>query len=179
MANNYACVLDFGSSKITVMIGERGVNNTFNIRGTGESEYAGFYEGEFIELENLQQAISTAITKAETNSGITIKSLFVGVPSEFSYCEQANASVNYGKRIKIKKEDIYNFFDLASKGLEFSDGVIINRSPINFILDDNKRSINPENEYSTKLSGKVIALPAREDIDLTIAEHLIIELYSK
>ena len=32
---------------------------------------------------------------------------------------------------------------------------------------------------SAKLVGKVVALPAREDIDLTIAEHLIIELYSK
>lgn len=31
----------------------------------------------------------------------------------------------------------------------------------------------------SKLTGKVVALPAREDIDLTIAEHLIIELYSK
>lgn len=31
----------------------------------------------------------------------------------------------------------------------------------------------------TKLTGKVVALPTREDIDLTIAEHLIIELYSK
>jgi small subunit ribosomal protein S4 len=29
------------------------------------------------------------------------------------------------------------------------------------------------------LTGKVIALPAREDIDLPIREHLIVELYSK
>lgn len=35
-------------------------------------------------------------------------------------------------------------------------------------------------EFSTEnLSGKVLALPLREDIDLTIAEHMIIELYSK
>ena len=33
---------------------------------------------------------------------------------------------------------------------------------------------NPE-----KLSGKVLANPARDDIDLNIEEHLIIELYSK
>lgn len=33
---------------------------------------------------------------------------------------------------------------------------------------------NPE-----KLEGKVIALPAREDIDSQIAEHMIVELYSK
>lgn len=32
---------------------------------------------------------------------------------------------------------------------------------------------------SSKLSGKLVALPERDDIDLTIAEHLIIELYSK
>lgn len=32
---------------------------------------------------------------------------------------------------------------------------------------------------STKLAGKINALPTREDIDLNIQEHLIIELYSK
>jgi len=30
-----------------------------------------------------------------------------------------------------------------------------------------------------KLEGKVVALPVREDVDLPIEEHLIIELYSK
>ena len=30
-----------------------------------------------------------------------------------------------------------------------------------------------------KLSGKVVALPSRDDIDLTIEEHLIVEYYSR
>ena len=30
-----------------------------------------------------------------------------------------------------------------------------------------------------KLEGKIIAVPKREDMDVTIAEHLIVELYSK
>jgi small subunit ribosomal protein S4 len=35
-------------------------------------------------------------------------------------------------------------------------------------------------EYDAdNLTGKVVALPAREDIDLPIEEHLIVELYSK
>ena len=29
------------------------------------------------------------------------------------------------------------------------------------------------------LSGKVVKLPAREDVDLPVEEHLIVELYSK
>jgi small subunit ribosomal protein S4 len=32
---------------------------------------------------------------------------------------------------------------------------------------------------SEKLEGKIIALPSREDIDLPIEEHMIIELYSR
>lgn len=32
-------ILDIGSYKITVIIAERGVNETFNIKGTGEVEY--------------------------------------------------------------------------------------------------------------------------------------------
>ncbi len=32
---------------------------------------------------------------------------------------------------------------------------------------------------ATALSGQIVALPTREDIDLTIAEHMIVELYSK
>ena len=32
---------------------------------------------------------------------------------------------------------------------------------------------------NANLTGRVIALPAREDIDLTIEEHLIVEYYSK
>ena len=33
---------------------------------------------------------------------------------------------------------------------------------------------NPES-----LTGKILALPQRDDIDAQIAEHLIVELYSK
>lgn len=30
-----------------------------------------------------------------------------------------------------------------------------------------------------KLEGKIVAMPVRDDIDTPIAEHLIVELYSK
>ena len=35
-------------------------------------------------------------------------------------------------------------------------------------------------EFDTeKLTGKIVGLPERDDIDMTIEEHLIVELYSK
>lgn len=43
-----------------------------------------------------------------------------------------------------------------------------------------KRTIPAWLEFdAAKLTGKVVALPKREDIDLTIEEHLIVEYYSR
>ena len=48
------------------------------------------------------------------------------------------------------------------------------------VEESNKRPIPAWLEKDTeKLSGKVIRLAAREDIDIPIEEHLIVELYSK
>ena len=75
MAQKYVSVLDFGSSKISVMIAESGINNTFNILGSGEAKYAGFLNGAFVEPEKLHEAIANCILKAETNSGLKIEKL--------------------------------------------------------------------------------------------------------
>ena len=48
------------------------------------------------------------------------------------------------------------------------------------VLKDQKISLPKWLEFSgAKLSGKILELPTREDIDLNIQENLIIELYSK
>ena len=43
-----------------------------------------------------------------------------------------------------------------------------------------KRTVSEWLELDAEnLTGKVVALPKREDIDLTIEEHLIVEYYSR
>ena len=42
MQKKEIAILDFGSEKLTVVVGSKDVNNTFVIRGKGESDYAGF-----------------------------------------------------------------------------------------------------------------------------------------
>lgn len=155
MAKNYACVLDFGSSKLTAIIAERGVNNTFNIHGTGEVEYAGFYQDEFVEPENLASKIDEVLTKVQTNSGKRIDRLFVGVPAEFSFCRTKSGGVAFKKRTRIGQNEIYAFFNVVSEGMKEANSVVINRSPIYFTLDDNKKCMNPKGQVSTKLAGEI------------------------
>ncbi|MEG2117232.1 MAG: hypothetical protein RRZ69_06090, partial [Clostridia bacterium] len=61
-----AAVIDIGSSKICVMIAEKGVNNTFNILGRSEMEYSGYLDGEFLNTSELFDALGHAINSAET-----------------------------------------------------------------------------------------------------------------
>ena len=167
MASKYVSCLDFGSSKISVMIAESGINNTFNIRGTGEMEYAGFYNGGFVEPEKLYEAIAGCILKAETNSGLKVEKLHIGVPAEFTFVECKNSSVAFNKRLKIGDEEVSNLFSLASREVKHEGATIISRSPIYFLLDDSRKVIDPKGEVSTRLSGQ---------ISFTLADNNFIEL---
>lgn len=155
MASKYVSVLDFGSSKISVMIAERGINNTFVIRGSGDVDYAGFINGQFVEPENLQNAIATCIVKAETNSGLKITKLYIGVPAEFSYVSTKNASIAFPKKTRIGVEEISKLFSLASHEIVDNNSTIISRSPIHFLLDDNRKVIDPKGIVSSRLGGSV------------------------
>ena len=76
-------VLDIGSYKITVIVGERGVNNTFNIKGTGEVEYTGFSAGEFFEPDDVKKAIAMAVANAEMGAHTKIQHIYVGVLEQY------------------------------------------------------------------------------------------------
>ena len=144
--------LDFGSGKITVIIGQRGVNNTIKITGLGESEYAGFAGGEWYQPEQLSFAIAHAIATAESNSQTKITHLNVGVPCDFSTCICKELSVSYGKRRKLRESDIE---ELHSRGEDFDEKgyTLINCQPVYYSLDDDRRLIDPVGLASSKLSG--------------------------
>ena len=57
MAKTEVAVLDFGSSKITILVGQASVNGIIKIVASGVSDYAGFINGKFIEPDKLSSAI--------------------------------------------------------------------------------------------------------------------------
>lgn len=155
MSQDMVAVLDIGSSSVRIVVGKRGINGTFNILGKGESEYSGYVDGEFLDTNELASAINVAKINAETNSGMEIHDLFVGVPGEFSLSEVKLVSQNYPKKIKISQENINDLF-LKADGHEFeSTHTLISCSGIYFVLSDNRRVINPLGEKSSRLSASI------------------------
>lgn len=155
MSQDMVAVLDIGSSSVRIVVGKRGINGTFNILGKGESEYSGYVDGEFLDTNELASAINVAKINAETNSGMEIHDLFVGVPGEFSLSEVKLVSQNYPKKIKISQENVNDLF-LKADGHEFkSTHTLISCSGIYFVLSDNRRVINPLGEKSSRLSASI------------------------
>ncbi len=145
-------ILDFGSSKITVLIGERGVNDTINVKGFGASKYAGFGNGEWVKPEELGDAINKAIAAAESNSGIKITHLYVGVPGEFTAVDCREVNVALPKRRKINDNDVLALMD-AGDDFDQSVSEVINIQPIYYNLDNDRRVLQPVGVISSKLGG--------------------------
>lgn len=154
MAQDVA-VLDFGSSKITVLTGERGVNNTITIGGIGECEYAGFSDGEWFEPDQLTYVIGHAVANAETNSRSTIRHLYVGVPGEFTTAVCRDAAINFPRKKRITEADIDALHAQNDEFNNMPDYTLINVQPVYYTLDDERRLIQPLGLSSTRLGGHI------------------------
>lgn len=152
---NSVAIIDFGTSKITVLIGSRGINSTINIDGIGICDYAGFAGGKLLNPEEFGFAVSQAIATAETSARLKINKLYVGVPGDFLRCEVNDVSMALGKKRRVTESDID---DLHAQGnLYFADeeSTVINIQPIYYTLDDERKMIAPVGMTSTRLGGSI------------------------
>lgn len=154
MAQDVA-ILDFGSSKITVLIGERGVNNTITVNGIGECEYAGFSDGEWFEPEQLTYVIGHAMSNAETNSRTKIRHLYIGVPGDFTTTVCRDVSVSFPRKKRITDQDVDALHTQHEEFSSLPDYTLINVQPVYYTLDDERRLIQPAGLNSTRLGGHI------------------------
>ena len=155
MPKKHVAIMDVGSSKITVLIGEQGVNNSFVIKGKGESCYAGFSDGEFFEPEELKGAVGEAIKLAQDKAKMRIEALYVGVPAEFCYCDCLEVESVYRKKIKITENDISMLYTKALNKDIMKTKTLVSCSSIWFKLDDGRKIFNAEKQRTSNLRAKV------------------------
>lgn len=155
MARRNIAVLDFGTSRVSVMIGDRGINNAFDIKGYGETNYAGFMDGEFLQPETLMQDVQEALACAENNARCKITHLYIGVPAEFCSVVVKKGKINFERPHKITDKDIQDLFDSVDDLHNLADNEVINRAPVYYILDDDCKIIEPKGKVTQEISGTI------------------------
>lgn len=154
MQKKQVAVIDVGSSKITAVIGERGINKTFLIKGRYSFDYDGFENGLFFNEDDLKAALLSAADCLKKASRGSLDTVYVGVPGDFTRVLVKDSQISFPKKKKITEQDVDALFDAAFV-LSSTKYSLINRSAIVYELDDFRRLANPVGSISEILNGKL------------------------
>lgn len=170
MAESNVIVVEIGSSKLSCVVASKGVNGIFNIKARAEVEYAGFFEGEFIESSLLEDALKSLFEQIQSVYKKKIQKIFVGVPAEFSKVTSAKEQISFKFKRSIKTFDIQNLKHEASKKVE-SDGMeILSVDAICYMLDDDRKTREPLGLKASKISA---------DLSIILAQSSFISTFNK
>ena len=151
MFKDMVAVMDFGSSKITVLAGTREVNKSFKLLASADCEYEGFANGEFIEPNNLKEVISNAIASVEKQLECKIKNLFIGVPAEFCFVTDSMITKIFTKKTKLTLNIINNLFIEDKEDNPYHSHSIINKAPLYYIVNDDNKTNDPIGLIANKI----------------------------
>ena len=168
MSKNKVTVVDIGSRSISVLIGSKGLNDAFVIHGYGEQDYAGYYEGEFLEEDKLLEVISKAINEAQSSANEIVDKLYVGVPANFSFCKTKTLTQTFGQKIRLTEQDIFEMFKKASEVDNQEDYVLLSCSPTLYILDDGRKTCKPIGQKTSKITAELSLVYAEKDFIIKI-----------
>lgn len=154
MIKDLTTILDFGSSKITILAGVGDVNKSFRLLASVDSEYEGFSKGEFVEPNNLSVAIANALNEVENELQCKINDIYVGVPAEFCFVYDAMLTKTFQKKIKITPKIIDNLFLEDKENNPYKTHTVINKAPLFYIVNDDNKTNDPTGLIATKLQAR-------------------------
>ena len=156
MMKKATAVLDFGTSKVLVLLAEESAYQKVTITSAGMAQYDGFMNGEWNAPGDVTDAIASAIEAAENKVGTHIKEVYVGVPGEFVRVYVIESSVTLqGADPKVTSADVEKLQRQATEMLDRPSGVIIHRSPAWFKVDDGQKTLEPVDQKGSQLSGMI------------------------
>ena len=147
-------VIDFGSSRITLLTGQKEVNNSFKVLSSVEVEYDGFASGEFVDQNSLKSQIAQVINDTEKQLQFRIGTLFVGVPAEFCFVTKKLLIKTFNKKTKITAKIIDELFLDDKEENPYTTHSIINKAPMYYIINEDNKTNDPLGQYAFKLQAK-------------------------
>lgn len=156
MMKKATAVLDFGTSKVLVLLAEESAYQKVTITSAGMAQYDGFMNGEWNAPSEVSDAIASAVEAAENKVGTHIKEVYVGVPGEFVRVYVIESSVALqGADPKVTSADVEKLQRQATEMLDRPTGVIIHRSPAWFKVDGEQKTLEPVDQKGSTLEGMI------------------------
>jgi len=148
--------LDIGTRKICTVIGENGINETFEIIGVGISPSLGVKKGIIVDLDQAIQAVRQSIESAERMAGVKVKSAFISVGgSHINSVNSKGVIAVSEENLEITEKDIEKVIEAAKAGIVSPDRALIHTLSREFIVDGQGGIPDPLGMTGARLECKV------------------------
>ncbi|MCO4779927.1 MAG: cell division protein FtsA, partial [Flavobacteriaceae bacterium] len=149
---NYSVGLDIGTTKIVAIIGKENEYGKIEILGIGKSKSLGVHRGVVNNITQTIESIQQAVQQAETDSGLKIDTVSVGIAGQHirslqhsDYITRANSEEVIGY------EDVDNLCNQVYKLVMLPGEEIIHVLPQEFKVDGQAEIKEPIGMYGGRL----------------------------
>ena len=171
LLNKLNYILDIGSSKLTLLAISRFAGRV-HIVTKEDILYDGYMDGEFLSLDDLADTLSQLISKMASKLRKPITKILVGVPSEFCKCVCKRISRSFVDLHKINQKDILDLYNVNADFGDSEEYSVINYSPMQFILDDDLKTLSPLGKKSRMLTLDASYILVKKSFLNTMSENL-------
>ena len=128
--------LDIGTSKICVLIGEPAPDDTIKVLGFGESRSEGLGRGSIMNIERTISAIQQAIEEAESQAGIDVDSVVVGISGGHIKSMNSRGMTGVARSDReITRDDMRRAIEAAKAVAIPVDREVVHVLPYGFTID--------------------------------------------
>jgi cell division protein FtsA len=154
-SENLLTVIDVGSAKICVLVGEI-ADGALRYRGHGIAESRGTRKGAIVDLEKATASIQRAVEEAEKVAGATVDHAVVTVGGPLMRGLNSRGGLNLGTRPReITREDVRQASERARSVVLPADREMMHLLPQEYIVDQQSSIRDPLGMVGMKLEVSV------------------------
>jgi len=145
--------IDIGSDTIKVVVAEV-LNERINVLAAVNTRTVGVKKGIIVDKDLVVKSLSLALTEIEKKVGFRVDKAIITIP-----CYDASVGVYNGEVSTdgiITGNDVINCFKSAIKGNIGDEREVITVFPIDFLVDDEDRYIDPKGVNGYKLESRIL-----------------------
>ena len=174
MLKDTVAVIDVGTSKITGLIGENGVNNNYVIRAHSEfpTFALGGAAGEVESPEDLRRAILNVLSAMESSARAKINKIYFSVPGDFLSIRNCSLQMYLNRARKLRPRDVEDYLNSAKKPLAVPNYELIAESGVQYFLDGQKKVTRLTGNVTASINGLTTFYFAKQSFTKTVRAAL-------
>lgn len=148
--------LDIGTTKVCAVVAGTDENGRISILGVGRSPSDGMMRGVVTHIEKTIRSISNAVAEAQSQSGVVIKSVIVGIAGDHIQSFQSRGVIGIsGPDHEVTQSDIDRLIEDTKRIALPSDRKIIHVIPQEFIIDGQDGVYDPLGMSGVRMEANV------------------------